>query len=102
MPVFDSRPDQGGILQHNELERTFAVQGGVLHMTKGEFGRLADVLEPQDAVQELGRLGIDVANPDGVVEARIYGSENPEDERNVFISTNPNDPLTVVRGKRVV
>ncbi len=102
MAVFDSKPDQAGILQHNHIEdRTFPVQGGVLHITDGEFEHLLNGADPNDTVYELGRLGVN-PNPDGVVEAHIYKSENPDDTRKVFVSTNPNDPLTVVGGKRVI
>lgn len=101
MAVFNSNPEQSGILQHDFIEdRTFPLQGGVLHLTEGEYERLADG-DLEDTVHELGRLGVE-AHESGAVETHIYGSEDPNDTRKVYLSTNPNDPLTVVKGTRVV
>ena len=101
MPVFDSNPGQGGILQHDYLpNRTFVVQGGELHVTGREYDQLG-FAKPQDVVDELGRLGI-ATHPDGAVEVRIHSSEDPKDMRIAHVSTNPEDPFVEIRGKRVV
>ncbi len=101
MAVFHPKPEDAGIFQHKHLDRTFAVQGGTLHMTGQEFEHLLNVADPNETVIALGKLGVE-ANQNGVVEAHIHTSENPDDIQKVFVATNPNDPLTVVGGKRVI
>lgn len=102
MAFFEPRPDEAGIFQYaTDAERTFALQGGVLHVTEVELNHLMFKASVEEVIAELGNLGISMAE-EGVVEVNIHKSEDPQDMQTVFLATSPNDPLTEVPGSRIL
>ncbi len=99
MPLFSPAQGQSGTLQGTA--RKFVIQPGILHLTEGDLNDLTDSDKTdEETVQKLGGLGITTAD-DTVVDALVHRSEDPADIIQLFLSTQPNDPATIVRGTRI-